>query len=251
MDQLRARVAEGGHIGANQGAGTNFCWAAAIAKHAYKNDPKGMAEAMIGLYENGTFVYDNNNGGMNVPEASPAARNAVGDEQVFGNNQDEARGRTINELDQMLFMTLADAEKYRGISNLEWDYDPDDEEDWKWSGKVLSKSTKVWEDFGFDVEVTGADVKLEGFTVVLNIFDVQEAMETNDVVLYVNSDKFKFNRGSDITTATHYIHVVSIEQVGNKYKITYWDYGSEQKPVTMDATQFSEAVYGMIKLSKQ
>lgn len=77
-----------------------------------------------------------------------------------------------------------------------------------------------------------------------------EAMETNDVVLYVNSDRFKFNQGSDLTTATHYIHVVSIKQIGSKYEITYWDYGDIQRPITMDAAQFSSAVYGMIKIPK-
>ncbi len=248
LHQLRARVAEGGHEGTNQGAETNFCWAAAIAKHAYDKDPKGMAEAMINLYETGIFVYNNNNGGMNIPEASPAARNAVGDEQVFGNNQDEERGRTINELDQMLFMTLADHYKESiNYADLIPGYQAGDEEG-LWAGGVLSKATKVWEDFGFDVEVTGADVKLEGFTVVLNIFEVQEAMETNDVVLYVNSDKFKLDEGSNYT-ATHYIHIESIEQVGGKYEITYWDYGAIHQ-VTMNATQFTAAVYGMIEIPK-
>ncbi|HEY3404411.1 MAG TPA: hypothetical protein VGK59_13565, partial [Ohtaekwangia sp.] len=246
LDQLRARVAEAGHEGTNQGAGTNFCWAAAIAKQVYKEDPKGMVDAMKDLYENGTFVYDNNNGGMNVPEASQAARDAVGSD-VFNDNQDEEKGRTINELDQMLFMTLADHYE-ESLNILNQDYDPGDEED-IWASGVLSKATKIWEDFGFDVEVTGADVKVQGFTIVFNVFDVQEAMETNDVVLYVNSDKFKYDEGLN-ATATHYIHVVSIEQVGNEYKITYWDYGKEQKPVTMDATQFSSAVYGMIEIPK-
>src|SRR5690606_1931790 len=134
LDQLRARVSEGGHEGTNQGAGTNFCWAAAIAKHAYDKDPKGMVDAMMGLYENGTFVYDNNNGGMNVPEASQAARNAVGSD-VFNDNQDEQMGQTINELDQMLFMTLAD--HYKGYTNVDLNYDPGNEEG-LWAGGVLN-----------------------------------------------------------------------------------------------------------------
>ena len=97
--------------------------------------------------------------------------------------------------------------------------------------------------------MTGVDVKVNGFTIVLNVFDVQEAMETKDVVLYVNSSKFKSDEG-DNETATHYIHIESIEQVGDKYEIKYWDYGKEQDPTKMSATQFSEAVYGMIEIPK-
>lgn len=205
-----------------------------------------MVDAMMGLYENGTFVYDNNNGGMNVPEASQAARDAVGDEQVFGDNQDEEKGQTINELDQMLFMTLAD--HYKGYTNVDLNYDRGNEEG-LWAGGVLNKAVDVWEDFGFDVEATGADVKVQGFTIVFNVFDVQEAMETNDVVLYVNSSKFKYDEGLN-ATATHYIHIESIEQVGNDYKITYWDYGLVQRPISISADQFSISVFGMILIPK-
>lgn len=243
LDQLRARVSEGGHEGTNQGAGTNFCWAAAIAKHAYDKDPKGMVDAMMGLYENGTFVYDNNNGGMNVPEASQAARNAVGSD-VFNDNQDEQMGQTINELDQMLFMTLAD--HYKGYTNVDLNYDPGNEEG-LWAGGVLNKAVDVWNDFGFDVEVTGSDLGWSS-TGENRINAVTEAMETNDVVLYVNSGKFKRDEGLN-ATATHYIHVESIEQVGGKYEITYWDYGATHQ-VTMDATQFFWSVYGMIEIPK-
>ena len=87
-----------------------------------------MAEAMIGLYENGTFEYDDNNGGMSVPKASQAVRDAVGS-AVFDNNQNMDMGRTINELDQMLFMTLADHYDDSYLNFFTPDYNPDDEEE--------------------------------------------------------------------------------------------------------------------------
>lgn len=180
---------------------------------------------------------------MSVPKASQAARNAVGS-NIFDNNQDEDRGQTINELDQMLFMTLAD--HYKGYTNVDQNYDPGDEEG-LWAGGVLAKAVKVWKDFGFDIEVTGSDLGWAS-TGENKINAVREAMETKDVVLYVNSGKFKRDEGIN-ATATHYIHVESIKQVGNKYEITYWDYGHNHQ-VTMDATQFFWAVYGLIEIPK-
>ena len=248
LRQLRERVAEGGHEATNQGFGTNFCWAAAITKHTYENNPKGMAEAMIGLYENGTFEYDNNDGGMSVPVASQAARDAVGSD-VFDDNQNVDEGRTINELDQMLFMTLADHYDSGLESYLNWidpDYDPGDEENAAWSGAPLSKAVEVLKDFGYDVDVRGSDVLGDPF---LTIGDLQEAIETDDVILFVHSGAFKDNTQSANWTGTHYIHIISIEQVGDKYKIGYWDYG-DKREVKMNATQFWVSVYGMIQIPK-
>lgn len=153
-------------------------------------------------------------------------------------------GQTINELDQMLFMTLAD--HYKGYTNVDLNYDPGNEEG-LWAGGVLSKAVDVWNDFGFDVEVTGSDLGWVS-TGENKINAVTEAMETNDVVLYVNSGKFKRDEGLN-ATATHYIHVESIEQVGGKYEITYWDYGATHQ-VTMDPTQFFWSVYGMIEIPR-
>ncbi|RAV99685.1 hypothetical protein DQQ10_18840 [Pseudochryseolinea flava] len=246
LAQLRERVSEGGHEGTNQGAGTNFCWAAAIAKQVYENDPKGMAEAMLGLYEDGEFSYDNNNGGMHVPAASQEARDAVGG-GTFNNNQDKKEGKTINELDQMLFMELAD--NYKGYTNLgdvDPGYDPGDEEG-LWAGCVLDKAVDVWKDFGLNIEVTGSDLGWAN-TGENKVNAAKESMKNHDLVLYVNSSKFKRDEGAN-WTATHYIHVESIEQVGSKYTITYWDYGATHE-VTMTADQFFWSVYGMIEIPK-
>ncbi len=251
LDQLRARVAEGGHEGTNQGDETNFCWAAAIAKHAYEKDPKGMAEAMINLYENGTFVYDNNNGGMSVPEPSQAVKNAVGS-NVFDNNQNEDEGKTINELDQMLFMTLAD--HYKGYTNADLNYDPHDEENPLWSGGVLSKAVRVWREFGFDVDVMGIDaVGWEPLTSKITL--AKDALETSDVVLFVNSGAFK--DGSYLNVfGTHYIHVSSIEQISDndpmtidRIEVKYWDYGGVHTK-QMYPEQFHRSVYGIIQIPK-
>lgn len=253
LDQLKARVAEGGHKKTNQGFDTNFCWAAAIAKQAYEKDPKGMAEAMINLYETGIFVYNNNNGGMNVPKASSEARNAVGG-SPFDGNQNVKKGRTINELDQMLFMTLADAGKYKGGTNLDLNYDPDDEEDPAWSGKVLGAAVKIWNDFGFDVEATGVNAGW-WITPQSKVSMTKDALATNDVVLFVNSNVFK--EGSLFNPfATHYIHVSSIVEISDndpmtidKIEVKYWDYGSPHT-IQMYPEQFERSLYGIIKIPK-
>lgn len=249
LDQLRERVSEGGHEKTNQGAGTNFCWAAAIVKEAY--DPKGMAEAMIDLYKTGTFTYDNNNGGMSVPEASQEARDAVGSD-VFDDNQNVEDGQTINDIDQMLFMTLAD--HYKGYTNLDQEYDPGDEEDPLWSGGALSKAVQVWGDFGFDIEVMGVDaVGWEPNTSKRDL--VEEALEAGEVVLYVNSGAFKGGSYMNLT-ATHYIHVSSVEEISDNDPMTidmievkYWDYGGEHTQ-QMSPEQFHRSVYGIIQFPK-
>lgn len=247
LSQLRERTAPGGHEKTNQGFDTNFCWAAAIVKHVYENDPKGMADAMISLYNTGILQYDNNNGGLTVPEASQSARNAIGTE-VFDNNQNLAEGRTINELDQMLFMTLAD--HYWGYSNANWDYDPNDEESSFWAGATLGKAVGVWEDFGYDIEATGSDVIGWLNTGVNKINAINEALETKDVVLFINSGAFKKNDQAMNITATHFIHVFSIEPMsGGQYKVVYWDYGRVRE-ARLDATQFALSVYGMIEIPR-
>jgi hypothetical protein len=253
LDQLRERVSEGGHEKTNQGDETNFCWTASITKYAYEKDPKGMAEAMIGLYENGTFVYDNNNGGMNVSEPSEAVKDAVGS-NVFDNNQNEDEGKTINELDQMLFMTLADAPEYKGYTNVDLNYDADDEEDPTWSGKVLSQAVEIWKDFGYDVDAMGVDA-VGWITNTSKIDIVKDAMEASDAVLFVNSGAFK--KGSYVNLfATHYIHVSSIEQISDndpmtidEIEIKYWDYG-EPRAIRMYPEQFTRSVYGVIQIPK-
>jgi RHS repeat-associated protein len=254
LSQLRERVSSGGYLKTNQGFETNFCWAGSIVMKVYQNDPKGMAEAMIGLYKNGTFVYDNNNDGMNVPKPSQEVRDAIGS-SVFDDNQNDDEGKTINEIDQMLFMTLADATKYKGFTNVDKNYDAHDEEDPTWSGKVLLKAVEIWKDFGYDVDAMGVNVG--GWiknTPKVNL--VKDAMKTTDVVLFVNSGAFK--DGSYLNLwATHYIHVLSIQEISDNdpmtidmIEIKYWDYG-EPKTVQMYPEQFSRSVYGIIQIPKK
>jgi hypothetical protein len=79
---------------------------------------------------------------------------------------------------------------------------------------------------------------------------VIEALKTKDVVLYVHSGAFKRNEEWTNGTGTHYIHISSIELVGDQYKVTYWNYGITHVPVYMDAFQFWNAVYGINEIPR-
>ncbi|OJJ17434.1 hypothetical protein BKI52_26545 [marine bacterium AO1-C] len=226
-------------LAVHQGEDTNFCWAAAITSILWEDDPRGLAAAVIDLYNDGIFNYESV-----VAKSTQEVRKAV-DSYVFYDND----GLT-NVVDQMLFMTLAEEDRYRGwINRFNRDYDPGDEGRIlrNWAGRTFKPIEKLYRHFGYDLMSFGTDLGNDGN------FDFYRASEkyiqSYHIILYVNAKQFKGMKQNSLH-ASHYLRLMGItEKQGENITLEYWDYG-QSKPVTMSIEEFNDCVYGIFALNK-
>ena len=234
----------------DQDKGTNFCWAAAITYIIWEDNPTALAKATIDLYNTGHFKYHDVHA-----DPSPAVAVAVGSE-AFHNNMN-----LENKVDQLLFMTLADEEEYKGWTNIDKEYHPEDEDDPKWSGRVFDSIYRLYQDFGYEVEAFGAD--FGNSFLVADKYDYFEKaskiLETHDVILFVNTTRFKQDYKSGWAKlksnlrffGTHYLRLGSITpQDQEEFSIGYWDYGAWKTEI-MTPEYFNKSVFGIIQLRKK
>lgn len=234
----------------DQDKGTNFCWAAAITYIIWEDNPTALAKATIDLYNTGHFHYHDVHA-----DPSSAVAVAVGSE-AFHNNMN-----LENKVDQLLFMTLADEEEYKGWTNIDKEYHPEDEDDPKWSGRVFDSIYRLYQDFGYEVEAFGSD--FGNSFLVPDKYDyfekARQVLETHDVILFVNSQRFKddYKSGwakfkSDLRFfGNHYLRLSMINEINtNLYNIGFWDYGLWQSQI-MTSGYFNKSVFGVIQLKKK
>jgi len=234
----------------DQDKGTNFCWAAAITYIIWEDNPRGLAKAVIDLYNTGHFYYDEVHA-----DPSPAVAVAVGSEAFYNNMN------LKNKVDQLLFMTLADEEEYKGWTNIDKQYHPEDEDDPKWSGRVFGAIYRLYQDFGYEVGAFGADFGNTFF--VDDKYDYfeksKQVLDTHDVILFVNTQRFKqdYKSGwakfkSDLRFfGNHYLRLGNITaQEQDEFTIDYWDYGA-WKSELMTPEYFNKSVFGIIQLKKK
>lgn len=233
----------------NQDQGTNFCWAAAITYILWQDDPLGLTKATIELYNTGSFQYQ-----QAKAKVSPAAAVAVGS-AAFYNNMD-----LDNKVDQMLFMTLADEEEYKGWTNIDQQYHPEDEEDATWSGRVFNAILQLYQDIGYEIDYYGGDF---GNTVLVKdqhdyFEESQQALASDHVILFVNADRFKQNYKNWLDKlaaklrffGNHYLRLGSIRKAsGEEYVIEFWDYGT-WKTKLMTKEFFNQSTFGILALKK-
>lgn len=233
----------------NQDQGTNFCWAATITYILWQDDPLGLTKATIELYNTGIFQYQ-----QAQAKVSPAAAVAVGS-AAFYNNMD-----LDNKVDQMLFMTLADEEEYKGWTNIDQQYHPEDEEDATWSGRVFNAILQLYQDIGYEIDHYGGDF---GNTVLVKdqhdyFEESQQALITDHVILFVNADRFKQNYKNWLDKlaaklrffGNHYLRLRSISEVSDEeYAIEFWDYGA-WKTELMTKEFFNQSTFGILALKR-
>ncbi len=225
--------------GLNQGENTDFCWASSCMAYLYETNPKGMVDAMFSLYLTGSFKYNTGLGDLIMTPTS-VERDAVGS-STFDNN----KGLTGHVVDQMLLLSAA--ENFKGYMNkINKTYKPGDEDNKWWAGAPLSKAHDMWTAFGFNVIVSGTDLWPMPYG---QEQDIMTHMANNySVVLFINSELFKFNRGAN-TSATHYIRLKALSQTNNIDNVTYWDYGANHT-FKIDKGRFNKSLYGIIYIKQ-
>jgi len=214
----------------NQGQETNFCWAAAFSTFLLRKDPQGIAKAIIGLYQTGTFHYAN----VSITPAKEIIAN-IGTE-TFANNAE----LNDNVIDQMLLMTLAS--EYKGYINFDRNYNSGDEEKATYAGRPIGAYNKVFNDFGITHRRVGSDFGWTGD----NAAELQSLNSDNTVFLYINSGFFF--RGAKVpVTGSHYVILEDINITEGQVTFTYWDYGHENgRTVTMSQNKFNHGTFGAI-----
>jgi RHS repeat-associated protein len=207
ISQLKDRV--NNPDGLNQGK-SDLCWAASQGNYMYTNNPVGMVDAMIDLYQTGTFNY---NTGINTFSMSP--ENSVG-QNTGGDNMANSG---MNSIDQMFLLTMGS--NFKGYMNLDRSFQPGDENKPMWAGANLAKAASAWNAFGYDVSVRGNDILWPA----LNKGGIiTKAINSGDVVLFINKPVLEgapgvFGINGVNGCGTHYVNLNSI----NSGALNYWD----------------------------
>ena len=232
--QLLNRLARPEEI--NQG-NTDFCWAASLSSYVFEKNPLGMAKAMISLYNTGVFSYANGTGSFNVTP-SGAVRDAIGSTNLTDDS------KITNKVDQMLLMSLANTCK--GYMNMDRHYDRKNENAPSWAGGNLAKVKSVWNSFGYDVKVTGSDLSNGdiGTQMVMN------ALEKDDVVLFINGPTFRNNQWWKNWSGTHFIRVDGLSRRNEQTLMHYWDYGAWKDAKPFSEGSFNFFTYGVIQIPR-
>jgi hypothetical protein len=268
VDGLKERILQPDAL--NQGEHTNFCWASACMSYTYGTDPVQMVEAMFALYTTGTFTYGP--GGRLSLTPSDGVRDVVGTDE-FANN----KGLAEHPIDQMLFMTLADVEQFKGATNIfNTQYDgkrprwlrkgvkPGDQENAFWSGRTFEATVSLLKAFGYDVTARGSSFHgmrlMQSPThltpqkeVGLPDWAASELAAGKDVILFVNGPLLRDETASifKYTVGTHFIRVRSMEQVPDIDTVTfeYLDYGKEKwTGISMPNDRLRYLTHGVISI---
>lgn len=265
IKQLKDRVLNPDAL--NQGKDTNFCWASACMSYTYGVKPVAMVNAMFRLYTTGTFRYATDDADLALTP-SKEARTAVGTD-VFKGNTDNDRnkpgsGLAGNEVDQMLFMTLADVSAFRGFTNVDIDYDPYDQEDPKWAGRSFGATVSLWKAFGFDITAKGYSISWTRFFQSptesaskepgLLGWAATELAGSRDIVLFINGPIFRNEQYSKLSVGvgTHFIRVRKLKQddAAGNVTIQYLDYGHKDwRTETMPLQRLRYATHGVISIN--
>ncbi len=228
-----------------------FCWLAALCYYTYSVNPCELVRAMWALYSTGVFVFRNDI----IIKPSTDMLNAFDHYKspkfikVSPNYTRISKNSYVsNIVDHLLLMTIADADRFRGLLQRHWvqilmpkiklsssKYNPGNENTKEWAGRTFEGVAGIWPAFGFDIESIGRSVlfsearRKEVFDAAKSVLDenlTKSDSEKRDVVLFVDSNAL-LHKDKPRSVGRHFIHVHSLTDLGNNnYEMSYWDYGS-------------------------
>jgi hypothetical protein len=199
-----------------EGRSTNFCGYAALSYLPLHDNPLGYVTFMLTLYKEGKAVY-----GIEYFEPTKEVRRTAGT-LTFKGELD------VRPADQLWFLSLAD--HFKGYLNFfDQHYDAGDENKF-WAAVNFSKFNRMLRNlFNYKVDAIGSDLIRPG---VRDVFEyLSDRLKTGTVALFVNNlDLYKKNHTKlRIGIPTHFIILLSLEEVDGKIAFTYWDYGGRSR----------------------
>lgn len=220
-----------------EGRSTNFCSYAALSYLPLHDDPLTYVTFMVELYKNGKAMY-----GKEYFEPSKEIKLAAGT-LTFKGELD------IRPADQLWFLSLAD--HFKGYLNiLDKHYDAGNENT-MWAAVNFSKFNRMIRKlFNYQVDAVGSDLIRPG---VRDMFEyLSERLQTGNIALFVNNlDLYKKNHTRlKLGVPTHFIILLSVEEVDDKIAITYWDYGFRSRQILSESF-LKKIIFGISHITKK
>jgi hypothetical protein len=216
-----------------QGHSTNFCGYSALTVLFCKQQPDIYVRLVLDLYTKGRAEI---NGTVIRPSA--AVRAAAG--ALPGKGK-----LVLNEADQLWLMALPD--HFKSYMNIDRKYKPGDENK-IWAACTLGKFNRMARAVGgYEVKSRGTDLVRPGSGDMVG--ELQEALTSGTVVLYVNSkylhpSKFRI---FTLRAPTHYIILYDIKKDKDVVVFTYWDYGLKTLEL-ISPKRVKKMTFGIVRL---
>ena len=220
-----------------EGRSTNFCSYAALSYLPLHDDPLTYVTFMVEMYKNGKAMY-----GKEYFEPSKEIKLAAGT-LTFKGELD------IRPADQLWFLSLAD--HFKGYLNfLDKHYDAGNENT-MWAAVNFSKFNRMIRKlFNYQVDAVGSDLIRPG---VRDMFEyLSERLQNGNIALFVNNlDLYKKNHTRlKLGVPTHFIILLSVEEVDDKIAITYWDYGFRSRQILSESF-LKKIIFGISHITKK
>ena len=220
-----------------EGRSTNFCSYAALSYLPLHDDPLTYVTFMVELFKNGKAMY-----GKEYFEPTKEVKLAAGT-LTFKGELD------IRPADQLWFLSLAD--HFKGYLNLlDKHYDAGNENT-MWAAVNFSKFNRMIRKlFNYNVDAVGSDLIRPG---VRDVFEyLSDRLQTGNIALFVNNlDLYKKNHTRlKLGVPTHFIILLSVEEVDDKIAITYWDYGFRSRQILSESF-LKKIIFGISHITKK
>ncbi|MDE3253268.1 MAG: hypothetical protein KGO92_10710 [Bacteroidota bacterium] len=220
-----------------EGRSTNFCAYAALSYLPLHDNPYDWVKFMIQLYTKGQAAY-----GKEYFEPSKEIKQAAGTLRFKGELD-------IRPADQLWFLTLAD--HFKGYLNFfDKHYDIGNENTF-WAAVNFAKFNRmVRKLFNYRVEAVGSDLIRPGIRTLYEY--LSDELKTGTVALFVNNPVLYKKKHSwiKIGVPTHFIILLSLEEVGDDIAFTYWDYGGRSRQIVSEKF-LKKIIFGIAHITRK
>lgn len=220
-----------------EGRSTNFCAYAALSYLPLHDNPLDWVKFMLQIYTKGEARY-----GREYFEPSKEVKQTAGTLRFKGELD-------IRPADQLWFLTLAD--HFKGYLNFfDKHYDIGNENTF-WAAVNFAKFNRMIRRlFNYRVKAVGSDLIRPGIRTLYEY--LSKELETGNVALFVNNPVLYKKKHSwfQIGVPTHFIILLSLEEVGDKIAFTYWDYGGISRQIVTEKF-LKKIIFGISHITRK
>lgn len=220
-----------------EGRSTNFCAYAALSYLPLHDNPLDWVRFMVQMYTKGHASY-----GKEYFEPSKEIKQVAGSLRFKGELD-------IRPADQLWFLILAD--HFKGYLNFFDKHYNIGNENTFWAAVNFSKFNRmVRRLFNYRVKAVGSDLIRPGIRTMYEY--LSKKLETGNVALFINNPELYKKKHSwiKIGVPTHFIILLSLEEVGDKIAFTYWDYGGRSRQVVTEKF-LKKIIFGISHITRK
>lgn len=220
-----------------EGRSTNFCAYAALSYLPLHDNPLDWVRFMVQIYTKGQAPY-----GKEYFEPSKEIKQVAGSLRFKGELD-------IRPADQLWFLILAD--HFKGYLNFFDKHYNIGNENTFWAAVNFSKFNRmVRRLFNYRVKAVGSDLIRPGIRTMYEY--LSKKLETGNVALFINNPELYKKKHSwiKIGVPTHFIILLSLEEVGDKIAFTYWDYGGRSRQVVTEKF-LKKIIFGISHITRK